>query len=291
MNKEEALKKVTEGEGDFHVFTEEEHKTFLNNLKDTEVFKQQIDTRVSEIYKGLDDDVAGVLGKAKPHDVKTYDFIKSEMKTLLDSTNELKTKNDELEKAVKDKSGDEALKLLKSENDALLKKHQKFKEEADQKYQDLLTQGERMRVTNEFDRSLTGLKFKTDIPEDVRNVMIDSAKNKLADNAQFVEGKLVFMDTEGKILRDENLNVLSAADILKGELKSIVDEGRKQEGVKIGDPKIDEKEGKLDVTLSIPDSVKTNADLLTHLLDVGLKRGTDEFKAAYAKYSEGLIKV
>ena len=42
MNKEAALKKVTEGEGDFQVFTAVEHKTFLDNLKDTEVFKKGI---------------------------------------------------------------------------------------------------------------------------------------------------------------------------------------------------------------------------------------------------------
>ncbi len=35
LSKEEAIKKDTEGDGDFQVFTHKEHETILNNLKDT----------------------------------------------------------------------------------------------------------------------------------------------------------------------------------------------------------------------------------------------------------------
>ena len=48
MTKEEAIQKIDQGGDDFQVFTEVEHKTFLNNLKDTEDFKQQIDVRIAD---------------------------------------------------------------------------------------------------------------------------------------------------------------------------------------------------------------------------------------------------
>ncbi|MCK5603079.1 hypothetical protein KAR91_14440, partial [Candidatus Pacearchaeota archaeon] len=115
MNKEEALKKVTEGEGDFKVFTETEHKEFLDNLRDTEPFKKEIDKRLGDVHKMYDDDLFTITGKRKDTNQRTFDFMKSEYQVLIDSQEELKTKNAELEKAVNDGSGAEALKLAQSE--------------------------------------------------------------------------------------------------------------------------------------------------------------------------------
>ena len=72
LSKEEAIQKVTDGDGDFQVFTHEEHESFLNNLKDTEIFKQQIDGRVSEMHQQYDNDFFAVTGKRKAQDEKTY---------------------------------------------------------------------------------------------------------------------------------------------------------------------------------------------------------------------------
>jgi len=183
--------------------------------------------------------------------------------------------------------------LLRGELDSMKTKHVKFKEESELKYGELEKSGVQMRILNEFDRSMTGLKFKDAaiIPEDVRNAMINNAKTELAKTASFVEGKLVFLDAEGKILRDENLNVLTAKDVLQDKLKSIIDAGRHQTGVDIKEPDIKEKDGEVIVNISIPDSVKTNADLTQHLMGLGLKRDSKEYRAAYAKYSEKLNKV
>ena len=150
-----------------------------------------------------------------------------------------------------------------------------------------------MRIHNEFDRSLTGVKFKDEgiIPLDVRNAMINNAKAELSKGAQFVEGKLVFMQ-DGNIMRDDNLNILSVKDVLAEKLKSIIDAGRKQDGLEIKEPEIERDEnGKVKVNISLPDSVKTNADLTTHLLSLGLKSGSDEYRAAYAKYIDKVKKV
>jgi len=292
LSKEEALQKITEGNGDFQVFTHEEHESFLNNLKDTEVFKQQIDGRVREIYQRIDSDVSSITGEEKGSDEKTYDYVKRQLSTLSSNAKELAAKKAELEKAVNDKSGEQTLDLLRGELESMKKKHQVFKEEADKKYGELEQSGVQMRIQHEFDRSMTGLKFKDAaiIPEDVRNAMINNAKAELAKSASFVEGKLVFLDAEGKIMRDENLNVLTPKDILSEKLKSIIDMGRKQEGVDIKEP-VEKVNGKTVVNIVLPESVKTNVDLTRYLMEVGLKRDTDDYRAAYAKFSEKLEKV
>jgi hypothetical protein len=140
---------------------------------------------------------------------------------------------------------------------------------------------------------MTGLKFKDAaiIPEDVRNAMIENAKAELAKSAEYVEGQLVFKDSDGNIRRDDNLNVLKPQDILSEKLKSIIDEGRKAKGVNIKDPEIIDEDGKVVVNLTLPDTIKTNADLTEHLLQLGMKQSSDEYRAAYAKYVEKLEKI
>lgn len=294
MTKEEALKKITDGDGDFKVFTETEHKEFLDNLRDTEPFKKEIDKRLGDVHKRYDDDLFTITGKRKATDQRTFDFMKSEYQTLIDSQEELKAKNAELAKAAEDGTGAESLRLAKSELEAVTKKHQKAVEEWKTKYDEKEKEGVSMRISNEFDRSMTGLKFKDAaiIPEDVRNAMIANAKAELSKSASFIDGKLVFLDTEGNIVRDDNLNALTAKDVLNEKLKSIIDGGRKQPGVDIKEPSIEkDADGNVIVNISIPDSVVTNADLTSHLLSLGMKSGSKEYRSAYAKYSEKLKKV
>jgi hypothetical protein len=290
LPKEEAIKKITEGDGDFHVFAQEEYDTFLNNLKDTEVFKEQIDSRVSEIHKQYDDDFFAATGKRRGQDEKTYHFIKKEVKAMNDQLDELAKKKEELEKAVKDNTGNETIEMLRGELDSMKAKHQKYKEDAENRYQELEQTGTKMRIQHEFDKSMTGIKFKDTkiIPEDVRNAMINNAKNELAERASFIDGKLVFLDAEGKVMRDGDLNVVTPQTALQEKLKSIIDEGRKAKGVDIVEPDVKKTDGKVEVNLSLPDTVKTNVQLTEYLLDVGLVKDSDEYRAAYAKYRDNV---
>jgi len=294
MTKEEALQKIEQGDGNFQVFTEVEHTTFLNNLKDTEDFKQQIDIRIADLEKKYDDDLLSITGRKRKDSERTYDFMKREFKTLTDSEKELKSKNEELQKVVDDKSGGDALELLKSENLSLIKNHKKSKEEWDTKYTALEKAGIDLRIQHEFDRSMTGMKFKDAaiIPEDVRNAMINNAKTELAKSVDFVDNKLVFRDGEGKIMYNDLAQLLTPKEVLSNKLKSIIDAGRQQPGVEIeeGDPGVEkDKDGKLIVKpITLPDSVKTNVDLSEHLHGLGMTAGSEEYGAYYAKYRDKL---
>jgi len=286
MNKEEAAKKIEQGEGDFHVFTESEHKEFLNNLKDTDIFKQQIDTRVSEIYKQIDADVSGITGQPKGQDEKTYDYVKKQLSAFKSSAEELAEKNKELQKAIDSNSSDETVNLLKKELEQITRKHQEKMEEWKGKYEGLESNTLRMRVSNELDRSLMGVKFRSEIPEDARDAMIRIAKDDIMKNAKFMNDKLVFLDDKGEVDLDDMMKPLTAKAILETKLKSIIDAGVHKPGVDLKEPVTKDADGKPVVNLSLPDSVKTNADLSDYLLASGLKRGTPEYAAAYEKYRD-----
>jgi hypothetical protein len=293
LNKEEALTKINEGTGDFQVFTHEEHESFLNNLKDTEIFKEQIDGRVRDIYQRIDSDVSGITGEEKAGDEKTYDYVKRQLSQLSTTAKELEAKKAELQKAVDDKSGSEALEILRGQFDTLTKKYSAFKDEADAKYKTLEKSGVQMRIQSQFKDAMAGMKFKDAaiIPEDVRNAMIANATAELAKTAEYVDGKLVFRDDGGKIRYNDQAQILSAKEILSDKLKSIIDAGRKIDGLDVKDPEIEkDKDGKVIVNISLPDSVKTNVDLSGHLMSLGMKSGSDEYRAAYAKYSPKLKK-
>jgi len=296
LNKEEAIAKVTEGEGEFHVSTIEEHESFLNNLKDTEVFKEQIDLRAKEMYDGVDN-VFEVISNTKrdyANKEKTTEYMTRVLKSMVSDIESKSSEIAKLGKVVNDKSGTEALELLKGELDSMKKKHQTFKDDADIKYSELEKSGVKMRILNEFDRAMTGMKFKDAaiIPEDVREAMINNAKTELAKSADYVDSKLVFRDGEGKIMYNDQAVLLTAKEVLSEKLKSVIDAGRTAKGVDIEEPEIKEGEdGKVIVNISIPDAVKTNVDLTAHLMGLGMKRDSKEYRAAYAKYESKLKKL
>lgn len=291
MNKEEALEKIGQGDGEFEVFTREEHETFLKNYEESKIAPQ-----ITEIHDRYDEDIYSVLGQKRDKGERTYDFLKRTLSEMKTDREEKEQKIVDLEKAVQDTTGKEALEQAKKELESVRAKHNNSLKEWESKYQELEQGTHSMKINNELDKGLTGLVFKDAklVPEDVRNIHIDVVKSELAKIAEFVDGKMVFKDDKGEIIRDDKLNPLGPKEILKDRLKAILNEGRTQPGpgIKDKEPLVEkDKDGKVDVTLVIPDSVKTNKDLVDFMLESGLKRNTDEFSAGYAKYSEGLVKV
>ena len=293
MDKEAALAKVNESEGDIQVFTKPEYDMFLKNYEDTTI-EQKIKSRLSEQHTAYDRIVESVSGVKRNQDEKSYDYTKRIMSDLHQSVKDKEDKVSELEKAVNDKSGGEALELAKSELESMKTKHQSALDDWKQEREKMEDGTLSLRISNEFDRAMTGFKFKDAaiIPEDVRNAMINNAKAELSKIASFVEGELVFLNSDGTIMRDEKLNVLSAKEVLADKLKSVIDAGRKQLGLDIKDPVIEKDEdGKVIVTIALPSTVKTNEDLSNHLLSLGMKSGSEEYRAAYAKYIDKVKKV
>lgn len=288
MNKEEALKLINENDtADWHVVPQEEHNTFLTNFKETEVSKG-IKEHVSSVHQKYDDTIRSVLGKDKPHDLKTHEFLKSELTALQNDIQSKESKIGDLEKAVNDKSGDEALKMAQSNYDALQKKYQKTLDEFKAEKESQTNEINRVKLMNKADHALMGIKFLGNVPEDATRALIEIAKEDVIKDASFLNGNVVFLDESGEPLRDDQYNIVTMEARLKEKLKSIIDPGRQQKGVEIKEPVTKDADGKVVVNVTVPDTVNSMAGLIEHLQTVGLVRGTDEYFAALGHWSEKL---
>jgi len=288
MNKEEALKLINENDtADWHVVPTEDYNTFLTNFKETEVSKG-IKEHVSSVHQKYDDTIRSVLGKDKPHDLKTHEFLKSELTALQNDIQSKESKIGDLEKAVNDKSGDEALKMAQSNYDALQKKYQKTLDEFKAEKESQTNEINRVKLMNKADHALMGIKFLVNVPEDATRALIEIAKEDVIKDASFLNGNVVFLDESGEPQRDDQYNIITMEARLKEKLKSIIDPGRQQKGVDIKEPVTKDKDGKTVVNVTVPDTVNSMAGLIEHLQNVGLVRGTDEYFAALGHWQEKL---
>lgn len=288
MNKEEALKLIGENDtADWHVVPTEDHNTFLTNYKETEVSKG-IKEHVSGVYQKYDDMIKEITGETKPVDVKTHEFLRTSLTALKNDIQGKETKIGDLERAVGDKSGDEAMTLLKSDYKALQTKHQRTLDDFKVEKETLVQEKTRGSLMNKADHALMGIKFLGTVPVDAQKALIEIAKNDVVKDASFLDGNVVFLDATGDPLRDDQLNVITMETRLKDKLKSIIDEGHKQKGVDIKDPVTKDKDGKPIVNVIVPDTVTTMATLIEHLQIAGLVRGEDDYFAALKHWSEKL---
>ena len=290
INKDEALKKIQESDKtEFEVFTADEHKTYIDNFKESTVDKELKD-RVGKIHQQYDDDIYELTGKRKKSDQKTYNFLKEVIVDYKDKDAKsagYETEITELKEKIKNNTGDETLKKdLKDLQDL----HKEAKLKWDTEKSDLMSSHQRDSMENVFDKSLTGIKFKDTITDSVRDVVILAVKNELLKSAQMFDGKIIFRDKDGEILRnDDNFgNPYTPEEMLKSKLSDIIDTGIKIEGTGVK-PKITEDDkGNKTINYTPSTSVKSKADLSKDLAARGLVQGSDEYKLAYAKYSPDL---
>ena len=290
INKEEALKKIQDStETEFEVFEGKGHETFLDNYKDT-----VIAPKIEEVHSGYDRDVKELTGEDRRQNEKSYDYVKRIMgayKEKASKSSEYETEIGQLKEKISSNTGDEHLKTelsdAKRELVNVQKKYTDGKETWGKEKSTLETSHQHAGMENVLDRSLMGIKFKDGIAENIAKVVVTSIKNELLEIAEIVEGKMIFKDKDGNILRNKDtLNPFTPSEMLRSKLKDIIDEGRKITGTGV-EPKIEEdKDGKKTVNFIPSDSVKSKDDLHRDLVVKGFVQGTEEYKLAWAKYSD-----
>lgn len=245
-----------------------------------------ISPRIRDIYNDIDKDVLDVTGIEKQPSEKTYNYLKrvlSDFKSEASKVQELTSKVSELEK------GNDATAQLQSEIESLKATYSKEKETWENKYQKAVEDNFNFRVKSELNQSLSGLKFKSEYEQPVVDVFIENATKKiLSMNPEYlnVDGKevLVFKDENGQIIRntENSLNPYSSKEILMKELSPIIDNGRKQEGLGLGDKNKTPKSNGFSLT-----GAKTQVEameLITQdLMKRGFERGTPKFTEARDK--------
>jgi hypothetical protein len=285
MKKDEILKTLEsdKGDTDFILRSQDEERTFLENHKQT-VLEKELDPAVSKIHNQYDEDLFKIFGERKRPGEKTYKFMQEKFGTLkerADKAAQLEGEIAELKKGNPDDS--KRLKEIKELQDQL----RELKNTHEAELTKIGKQNLRNSVKSEIERGLMNLKLKPGIPESMKQVYIDSVINELSENAEVRDGKIVFLDKDGKALRDpQTMAPFTAEALLKDRMKDVIDLGRTQKGPGIVD---DVKDDKGNTIITIPDGITSRQKLGEYLVkDLGIKNNTPEYREAYAKYGKDL---
>lgn len=261
-----------------------------------------IGTKIGALHGQYDADILNVSGIAKAEGEKSYDYLKrvlGDYKTKLDGTKTLsaqleaqKNKVTELEAKLAAGGSDEALKQqlkdarhqvtqLQTQLTAKAGELDRAKKDYEQKEKDL-------QVGFAFTNATAGIKFKADVSEPVKKILLAAAKDEILAKGtpDFIDDgnggkKLVLRDTAGNTLNNpkNNLNPYTIKElVMETSLKDVIDTGRQQPGGGTVPPVKPNGGGGTTLDLS---GVKTQLDADTqiekYLLSTGLTRDNAEF--------------
>lgn len=261
-----------------------------------------IGTKIGALHGQYDSDILGISGISKADGEKTYDYLKrvlNDYKTKLDGSKTLsaqleaqKKKVTELETKLAAGGSDEAIKQqlkdarhqvtqLQTQLTAKTGELDKAKKDYEQKEKDL-------QVGFAFTNATAGIKFKADVSEPVKKILLAAAKDEILAKGtpDFIDDgnggkKLVLRDVAGNTLNNpkNNLNPYTIEElVMETSLKDVIDTGKQQPGG--GTKPSTSTEGGHSLTLDLSGAkTQREADIQieTYLLSTGLTRDNVEF--------------
>lgn len=260
-----------------------------------------IGTKIGALHGQYDADILSISGIGKADGEKTYDYLKrvlGEYKTKLDGTKTLsaqleaqKKKVTELETKLAAGGSDEAVKQqlkdarhqvtqLQTQLTAKTGELDKAKKDYEKKEKDL-------QVGFAFTNATAGIKFKADVSEPVKKILLAAAKDEILAKGtpDFVDDgkggkKLVLRDAAGNTLNNpkNNLNPYTIEElVMETSLKDVIDTGKQQPGGGTKpNPSPDHRTVNLDLSAA---KTQQEADIQieNYLLSTGLTRDNVEF--------------
>lgn len=278
--------------------TDEQIKTIEELSKNDE--NTVIGNRIGELHGQYDNDVLTVTGIAKHQGEKSYDYVKRVLgdykqkaagaEALNNQITQLKTEIEGYKKTIAEGKGNEAITQQLKDAQKQLADTQALFEKKDQewktKYDSLNNQYQQSLINAEFGKALQSMKFKSIYPESVQKTLIESAQRTILASAKpdWVEEngvkKLVFRDAAGNIMNnpENKLNPFTPGELLKRELKDVLDTGRQQPGAgtQPGAGGQGGQAGAIDLT-GITNQVDADYAIGKHLMALGFTRGSKEF--------------
>ena len=292
MKKADIIKKLEseQGDTDYVLRTLTEEQTFLENHKKS-VIESDLPLKVSEIHTQYDNDLFELFGKRKRGDQKTYNFLKEEFGTLKAKAMMAEKYEGEIAELRKGNPNDaNRLKEITELQNTIAE----LKRTHEKELSDFAGKMQLTTIEADIRNARQGLKLKKDVPESVIQVYVDSVVKKLAANAEYREGKTVFLDSEKKTpLRNPQTMVpYTASELLAQEMKDLIDTGIHQPGpgIKPGEKPVNKTaDGKFQVNFVRPATVTSLQKLGEYLIkEQGLKSTTPEYREAYKQLAEGL---
>lgn len=260
-----------------------------------------IGTKIGALHGQYDADILSISGISKTDGEKSYDYLKrvlGEYKTKLDGTKTLsaqleaqKKKVTELETKLAAGGSDEAVKQqlkdarhqvtqLQTQLTAKTGELDRAKKDYEQKEKDL-------QVGFAFTNATAGIKFKADVSEPVKKILLAAAKDEILAKGtpDFVDDgnggkKLVLRDAAGNTLNNpkNNLNPYTIEElVMETSLKDVIDTGKQQLGGGTG-PTKPNKHQTVNLDLSTAKTQQeADVQIENYLLSTGLTRDNVEF--------------
>lgn len=260
-----------------------------------------IGTKIGALHGQYDADILSITGVAKTDGEKSYDYLKrvlNDNKTKIDGSKtlaaQLKTSQDkvaELEKKIADGAVDEQIKQqLKDARHQVTQLQTQLTQkttELDTAKKNYEQKEKDLQVGFAFTNATAGLKFKADVSEPVKKILLAAAKDEILAKGtpDFIDDgqggkKLVLRDQAGNTLNNpkNNLNPYTLEElVMETSLKDVIDTGKQQPG---GGTKPVTTSTHQTVTLDLS-GVKTQQEADTqienYLLSTGLTRDNAEF--------------
>ena len=262
--------------------------------------EQVIAKRIGELHSDYDKDILEATGIEKRAGEKTYAYLKRAVPEKLEAYKGLESEIEGLRKEKEEllKGGDsKQAKELQKQLDEKIKKIELLKDQhsealklKDQEIESQLKSMDDFKVDSIFQTSIAGLQFNDTIPEVARKALIDDVQSHVKSlSRDWIDGKLVFKDESGEILRDKTtLEPLGVDSIASTKLEAILKGDRPAGGA-------GSKGGKPAGTTSLTgfkNKVELTKAIGEHLLAQGVARGTAEWQeqegALYAEHSKEL---
>lgn len=255
------------------------HTTFLENYK-KDIIEKEIPARIKEVHDRYDKDANESFSDIKRlESEKSYDFIKRAAKIRADELAQLR---EDL------KNGDKSGVLKKRIEDLEIETKNALKlkdDEINHLKGETSTASKRIAVSNAYAEVRSS--FLKSLPP-----MFDrTAKTILGEYetmAIIKDGVAYVGNPDGTIKKDKSYNEIKIIDALKEEFKEVIDTKKGTGGAGSGagtGGKTDVDPSKITLeNFEMPEKVKTLLELDTHMMEIGLQKGTDVYNKIYKKF-------
>lgn len=260
-----------------------------------------IGTKIGALHGQYDADILSISGISKADGEKTYDYLKrvlGDYKTKLDGTKTLsaqleaqKKKVTELEAKLAAGGSDEAVKQqLKDARHQVTQLQTQLTaktEELDNAKKDYEKKEKDLQVGFAFTNATAGIKFKADVSEPVKKILLAAAKDEILAKGtpDFIDDgnggkKLVLRDAAGNTLNNpkNNLDPYTIEElVMETSLKDVIDTGKQQPGGGTKpNPSSDHRTFNLDLSTAKTQQ-EADVQIENYLLSTGLTRDNVEF--------------
>lgn len=215
-----------------HVVNETESgKAIRDNFAESRAEEARKET-TRTLYNNLDKDIHSITGEMKPQDMKTFDWMKQQLKKVpngepSEEVQELKNKNEELQKQLDAQGSDYWKKTYENSQSDF----QKALNAKDQELTSLRTEMNQSKIKSKLETAAASMQYNKAIPKEAIAEMRESALNRLSAQAKYGEdGNIIFVDDNGARRHPSTHEVMGPEAALRLEMKAFLDNGPKTPG-------------------------------------------------------------